>query len=945
VEKKPEHTPPSRRKDSGSIKTLLFETALRFYDFGFNIVPTDKDKKPLGKWSPRERLPREELERLLGRAEGIAVAGGLNPWYDVGVILFIVDVDNPRALENTPTLRRLIEETVSWKTGPRCPKCYFKELEVLEEGSRFRCRSCHTEFTLEDAPRGLGALFTANREAFEKFTKGTVRFKDVELLYNNYQLIPPSKHKTGVRYEWVRPPDFGLPNLGIYSLEDVELEAIWGELRKLGASKPAWAEARAEAEKKVAAEVKDAAETRIAAEARGEAEKATAPGDATEVEERLEAEDGKATAAKPKRAGVEGLRELSTAEINRIVERLRGLYQPGYRQHLWLNLSGAGAKCLVSPLSIARVLKQLYEESGDSDPIKVRASAIVYTYKKAGIDVDAYAGEFEELFGVRPYGLEREIGEEAVKGVSGIREIAEALLGEEKALEVVRELERLLGCEHRPQAPKPQPAGGDSVEELLARGEYLEAVRVHVSTERKPNMNFIADSIARHLIASRVVKTVMVNGKVLGTYCYKEGYYYECEEELLGELEKIYEGLGLARVIRSYAMLRNIFSKIVEDGTKHPGGFNHTLLLFKNAVLDWRCLVYEGTLCIETPKPELMVLHRIPWEIDVSVLEKHLNTPRGELFRAVEGELGELVDIFKQWVGDRWHLLVEIIGYTLLAGEYPLSKAIMLVGEGSNGKSVYLELVRRLVGVENCTSVKLQDLAGDSRFFASQLYGKMANIYADLPSTLMRETGQFKILTGQDPISADRKYRDPITFVNYAKLLFSCNELPRVEDTTTAFWRRWIVVEFPNRFPQNEEFKRTLFKELLPKVAPKLLAYALLAVAHVVRGGKFSFEESEADYRERWLRDTNSVYAFISDMLKLGVLEKREDGRVEAGELYQMYVKYCNMEERDPMDKRKFTMGMERLGYRKVVVRGKHYYKGLNKRGEYRPETLEAYTS
>jgi P4 family phage/plasmid primase-like protien len=907
VEKKPEHTPPSRRKDSGSIKTLLFETALRLYDFGLNIVPTDKDKKPLGKWSPRERLPREELVKQLERADGIAIAGGLNPWYDVGVILFIVDVDNPRVLEDTPSLKRLIGETVSWKTGPRCPKCYFKELDVLEEGSRFRCRSCYVEFMLEEAPRGLGALFTASREAFEKLLKGTVRFKGVELLVNNYQLIPPSKHKTGVLYEWVRPPDFTLPNLGIYSLEDVELEAIWEELKKLGASKPVWVEA----EKRVAAEVK--------------VEGATAT----------------------RQARVEELRELSPDVIGEIVEHLRGLYQPGYRQHLWLNLSGAGAKCEVSPLSIARALKQLYEESGDSDPIKVRASAIVYTYKKAGIDVDAYAGEFEELFGVRPYGLEREIGEEAVKGISGIREIAEALLGEEKALEVVRELERLLGCEHRPQAPKPmpQPPGGDVIEELLARGEYLEAVRVHVSTERKPNMNFIADSIARHLIASRVVKTVMVNGKVLGTYCYKEGYYYECEEELLGELEKIYEGLGLARVIRSYAMLRNIFSKIVEDATKHPGGFNHTLLLFKNAVLDWRCLVYEGTLCIETPKPELMVLHRIPWEIDVSVLEKHLNTPRGELFRAVEGELGELVDIFKQWVGDRWHLLVEIIGYTLLAGEYPLSKAIMLVGEGGNGKSVYLELVRRLVGVENCTSVKLQDLAGDSRFSASQLYSKMANIYADLPSTLMRETGQFKILTGQDPISADRKYREPITFVNYAKLLFSCNELPRVEDMTTAFWRRWIVVEFPNRFQQNEEFKRMLFKELLPKVAPKLLAYALLAVAHVVRSGKFSFEESEADYREKWLRDTNSVYAFVLDMLKLGVLEKREDGRVETGELYQMYVKYCNMEERDPMDKRKFTIEMERLGYRKVKVRNTHYYKGLNKLKEYRPESLEAFTS
>ena len=405
MEKKPQHTPPSRKDSGTNLKTLLSKLALKLYDLGFNVIPVSIDKRPLTRWSPRGRLSREELERLLGRADGVALVGGLNPWFDVGYILLIVDVDNPRVLENTPTLRRLIEETVSWKTGPRCPRCYLKELDVLEEGSRFRCKSCYVEFTLEEAPRGLGALFTASREAFEKLTKGTVRFKDVELLYNNYQLIPPSKHKAGVRYEWVRPPDFTLPNLGIYSLEDVELEAIWGELRKLGASKPVWVEA----EKRVAAEVK--------------VEGATAT----------------------RQARVEELRELSPDVIGEIVEHLRGLYQPGYRQHLWLNLSGAGAKCEVSPLSIARVLKQLYEEAGDTDSLRTRASAIVYSYKKAGVNVGVYAKEFEDTLGVKPYGLEREIREEDVKGRSGLQEILESVLGEAESLEVIRGLEEIFG--------------------------------------------------------------------------------------------------------------------------------------------------------------------------------------------------------------------------------------------------------------------------------------------------------------------------------------------------------------------------------------------------------------------------------------------------------------------------------------------------------------------
>jgi len=393
VEKHGEGSPNSK-VSGGSLKSfrgVLENIAFSFYDAGFNVIPVSIDKRPLTRWSPRERLSREELERLLGRADGVALVGGLNPWFDVGYILLIVDVDDPRVLEGAPTLRRLIGETVCWRTGPRCPKCYSKELEVVEEGSRFRCSSCYVEFNLGDASRGFGALFTVGRDAFERFARGTVRFKGVELLVNNYQLIPPSIHRTGVLYEWVKPPDFTLPNLGIYSLEDVEFEALVEELRGgVGA------------------------------------------GRAVEVD----------TATKHSRVE---LRELSTAEVNKVVELLKGAYRPGVRQYIWLFLSGWAAKAGVSPLSIAKALKQLYEEVGDTDSLRTRASAIVYSYKKAGVDVGVYAKEFEDTLGVKPYGLEREIREEDVKGRSGLQEILESVLGEAESLEVIRGLEEIFG--------------------------------------------------------------------------------------------------------------------------------------------------------------------------------------------------------------------------------------------------------------------------------------------------------------------------------------------------------------------------------------------------------------------------------------------------------------------------------------------------------------------
>ncbi|MEM4924882.1 MAG: hypothetical protein QXV81_09480 [Ignisphaera sp.] len=139
-----------------------------------------------------------------------------------------------------------------------------------------------------------------------------------------------------------------------------------------------------------------------------------------------------------------GLRELSDSEILRIVDLLRDSYKPGYRQSLLLYLSGWLAKARVSPLSAVKLVKHLYDSTNDSDPLKTRLSAVVYSYKKAGIDVDEYASDIEALTGVKPYGLEREISEESVKGKTGLQEILETTIGESRALEILHELSEIL---------------------------------------------------------------------------------------------------------------------------------------------------------------------------------------------------------------------------------------------------------------------------------------------------------------------------------------------------------------------------------------------------------------------------------------------------------------------------------------------------------------------
>ncbi|MEM1523608.1 MAG: hypothetical protein QXU69_11285, partial [Thermofilaceae archaeon] len=194
------------------------------------------------------------------------------------------------------------------------------------------------------------------------------------------------------------------------------------------------------------------------------------------------------------------LRELSDAEILRIVELLREAYKPGYRQTLTLYLAGWLAKARISPISAVKIVKVLYESTQDGDPLKTRLSAVIYSYKKAGIDVDAYASEIERLTGVRPYGLESEISEAAVKGKSGLQEILEEVLGEEKALAVIHELTEIL----RTSSPYK-----DSIIEVLDYEKKIFAVAnlrlLVMARMRKTDKGFVYKEKVAPIAPTRVV--------------------------------------------------------------------------------------------------------------------------------------------------------------------------------------------------------------------------------------------------------------------------------------------------------------------------------------------------------------------------------------------------------------------------------------------------------
>jgi P4 family phage/plasmid primase-like protien len=132
-------------------------------------------------------------------------------------------------------------------------------------------------------------------------------------------------------------------------------------------------------------------------------------------------------------------------------------------------------------------------------------------------------------------------------------------------------------------------------------------------------------------------------------------------------------------------------------------------------------------------------------------------------------------------------------------------KAVLLLGEGSNGKSTWLTALIAFLGRRNVTGISLHKLEAD-RFALSRLLGRLANVCPDLPSSHLVGTNVFKALTGGDQrLEAEYKHRDGFSFEPFTRLVFSANHPPRSEDASHAFFRRWLVAPFGRTFEEGSD--------------------------------------------------------------------------------------------------------------------------------------------
>jgi putative DNA primase/helicase len=225
--------------------------------------------------------------------------------------------------------------------------------------------------------------------------------------------------------------------------------------------------------------------------------------------------------------------------------------------------------------------------------------------------------------------------------------------------------------------------------------------------------------------------------------------------------------------------------------------------------------------------------------------------------------------------------MYEVIGSGLYK-EYFIEKAVMLNGFGRNGKTKLLELIKRLVSPENCCAVPIRSM-NENNSSLCELYMRLFNLAGDLNSSDLKETGMFKQTVGRDIIQTHRKFLRDLVFVNFAKHIFACNELPRVFDITDGFWEKWVLFNFPYKFVTQEEYDKLKEEEknfhkikdpmIIEKIATPeelsgLLNKALEGLHRLLKQKNFSVTQGTKEIKEMWVRKSDSFTAFCIDCIK-----------------------------------------------------------------------------
>lgn len=408
-----------------------------------------------------------------------------------------------------------------------------------------------------------------------------------------------------------------------------------------------------------------------------------------------------------------------------------------------------------------------------------------------------------------------------------------------------------------------------------------------IATDKKENpVRVNVSGCIDNLILYLNIKTIVETGEML---YYRNGVYLPYAEELVGELlTSSFHGItnNNDSPILNQQTKREILAQLRDLTYVHMEKFDNNLNIINlsNGLYNWRSDEFRPH--------DHNYLSRIQVPVEYNPDAKCPNVL--ECFHV----------IFKP---DDIQKITEFLGY-LLYRAYPGRKAFILFGNSGTGKSIFIDTCRAFVGKENASSVALQELVND-RFAGSDLFHKLLNECGDIPARPITDTAIIKQLTGnKDEVRAQKKNKNAFSFVNYAKLLFSANKLPKVEDKNSGWYNRIELIPMDHVLRSNEFSPEFLASLTSPEELSGLFNLAMTSLRKLASNSWVFTNQTD-------LETTTGKYDIISSPVEAfaeSYLEESPEIWVARSEVFEAFKGFCRKNSIDPMSQTRFSQELRK---------------------------------
>lgn len=325
--------------------------------------------------------------------------------------------------------------------------------------------------------------------------------------------------------------------------------------------------------------------------------------------------------------------------------------------------------------------------------------------------------------------------------------------------------------------------------------------------------------------------------------------------------------------------LSEVFEWLLTDAPDFPTASNAKSTKYinlKDVAIDWR----DGCTTVHNRKN---LYFRYYLNISSDDLENARNGSFEKFLKAVYPEDKQTEHEFKKFVG------------LALSGFRGEKTAAILHGPSNTGKSLVLNLLKKLMGKELTASVSFSQITED--FVITQLLGKSLSVSGEISGTNNKRLDVFKSITGRDTLTMSFKSKDHFQSCFYCMLVFASNVFPQIADVRELeiFLQRVQIFPFDNVVPRSEWIPN--LEDVLYEDRGAILEFAMEGLrAWEADGRQFIESKAMLGKKKEFKRESNNFAIFLEEYACPNPMS-----RVTHREINKRYQEFCIQEGLVPL--------------------------------------------